>query len=188
MRVNFCCCAMFVWVNFCCLFWLSLFRLSALVVLTMLFTVEEHENIFSFFLSLSFNFSFTQHQHQLSYCHYLVTLFLLWKTYYNVYQSQISIMTSVSFICVFCVWYWHWLQSCSHNNACDCEKHIASSSVFVTSVKCACVVVTASLSLLFEEVNSLHTSVDFIFFSVAATLLISHSCDLLIALICFCCL
>jgi len=62
-RVNFCCHIMLVWVNSCCLFWLSLFRLSALVVLTMLFTVKEHKNIFFFFLSLSFNFSFTWHQH-----------------------------------------------------------------------------------------------------------------------------
>jgi len=45
---------------------LSSFRLSALVVLTMLFTVTEYMNIFSFCLSLSFNFCFTQHQHQLN--------------------------------------------------------------------------------------------------------------------------
>ncbi len=64
-------------VNFCCLFWLSSFRLNALVVLTMLFTVEECKNIFSFFLSLFFNFSFTWHQHQLPHCYYLVALFLL---------------------------------------------------------------------------------------------------------------
>ncbi len=86
-RVNFCCCVMLVWVSFCCLFWLSSFRLSVLVALTMLFTIEEHKNIFSFFLSLSFNFSFTQHQHQSSHCCYLVVLFLLWKSYYNIYQK-----------------------------------------------------------------------------------------------------
>ena len=74
-------------VNFCCLFWLSSFRLSVLVVLTMLFTVTEHKNIFSFSLSLSFNFSFTQHQHQLSHCHYLVVLFSLWNSYHNIYQK-----------------------------------------------------------------------------------------------------
>jgi len=62
-RVNFCCCIMLVWVNPHCLFWLSSFRISVLVVLTLLFTVTEHVNIFSFCLSLSFNFSFTQHQH-----------------------------------------------------------------------------------------------------------------------------
>ncbi len=77
IKVNFCCHIMLVWVNFCCLFWLSLFRLSVLVVLTMLFTVEEHKNIFLFSLSLSFNFSFAQHQHQLSHCCYLIALFLL---------------------------------------------------------------------------------------------------------------
>ncbi len=55
-RVNFCCCVMLAWVNPHCLFWLSSFRISALVALTLLFTVEEH--------TLSFNFSFTQHQHQ----------------------------------------------------------------------------------------------------------------------------
>ena len=55
-------------------------------------------------------------------------------------------------------------------------------------MKCACVAATASLSLLSEVVDSLHTSADFIFFSVITTLLISYSCDSLIALICFCCL
>jgi len=55
-------------------------------------------------------------------------------------------------------------------------------------VKCACVAVTVSLSLSSEVVDSLHTSIDFILFSVTAILLISHSCDSLIALICFCCL
>ncbi len=59
-------CVVFTRVNSCCLLWLSSFRLSALVVLTMLFTVAEHMNIFSFCLSLSFNFSFTWHQHQLN--------------------------------------------------------------------------------------------------------------------------
>ncbi len=97
-------------------------------------------------------------------------------------------MTSVSFIRVFCVWYWHWLQSHSCSNAHDCEKCVASSSASVTSVKCACVVTAASLSLLSEEVDSSHTSADFILFSVTATLLTPHSCGLLIALIHFCCL
>ena len=188
MRVNFYCCVMLVWVNFCCLFWLSSFRLSALVALMMLFTVKEHKNIFLFFLSLSFNFSFTWHQHQLPHCHYLITSFLLWKAYYNIYQSQISIMTSVSFICVFCVWYWHWLQSHSHDSACGCEKRITSSSVSVTLTKCAHVAAATLSSLSSEEVNSLHTSADSIFFSVIATLLTPHSCDSLIVLICFCCL
>ncbi len=59
-------CVVLIRVNFCCLLWLSSFRLSALIVLTMLFTVTEHKNIFSFCLLLSFNFSFTQHQHQLN--------------------------------------------------------------------------------------------------------------------------
>ncbi len=103
-------------------------------------------------------------------------------------KSQISIITSVSFICIFCVQYWYWLQSHLYNNACDCEKHTALSSVSVTSVKHAHIAVTASLSLLFEEVNSLHTSVSFIFFLITVTLLISHSCDFLIALIHLCCL
>jgi len=58
----------------------------------------------------------------------------------------------------------------------------------VTSAKHVCVAVAALLSLSSEEVDSLHTSADFIFFSVAATLLISHSHDSLIALICLCCL
>ncbi len=63
IRVNSCCCVMLVWVNPHCLFWLSSFRLNALVVLTMLFTVTECKNTFFFFLSLSFNFSFAWHQH-----------------------------------------------------------------------------------------------------------------------------
>ncbi len=180
IRVNSCCCVMFVWVNSYCLFWLSSFRISVLVVLTLLFTVKEH--------ALSFNFSFTWHQHQLPHCYYLITLFLLWKAYHNAYQSQTSIMASVSFIRIFCVQYWHWLQSCSHDDAHDCEKCAASSSVSVTSAKCACVASAASLSLLSEEVDSSHTSADFIFFSVTATLLTSCSYDSLIVLICFCCL
>ena len=60
------CCVVLMRVNSHCLLWLSLFRLSALVALTMLFTVAECVNIFSFCLSLSFNFSFAQHQHQLN--------------------------------------------------------------------------------------------------------------------------
>ena len=80
-------CIVLMRVNFCYLFWLSSFRLSVLVALTMLFTVKEQENIFSFFLSLSFNFSFAQHQHQLSHCCYSVVLFPLWNSYYNVYQK-----------------------------------------------------------------------------------------------------
>ncbi len=103
-------------------------------------------------------------------------------------KSWIFIMTSVSFICVFCVWYWHWLQSHSCNNACDCEKHIASFNVSVTSAKHVCVAVAMLLSLSSEEVDSSHTSVSFISFSVTVTLLTSHSHDPLIALICFCCL
>ncbi len=130
----------------------------------------------------------TSTQHQLSHCHYLIVLFLFWNSYHNTYQSQTFIMTSVSFICVFSVWYWHWLQSHAHSDAHDCEKHIASFSASVTSVKCACVVTAASLSLLSEVVNSSHTSVDFIFFSVVVTLLASHSHDSLIVLIHFCCL
>jgi len=59
-------CVVLMRVNSHCLLWLSLFRLNTLVALTMLFTVAEHKNIFSFCLSLSFNFSFTQHQHQLN--------------------------------------------------------------------------------------------------------------------------
>jgi len=58
----------------------------------------------------------------------------------------------------------------------------------VTSVKHACVVTAASLSLSSEEVDSLHTSADFISFSVAATSLIFHSCGSLIVLIHLCCL
>ncbi len=103
-------------------------------------------------------------------------------------KSWTSIMTSVSFIHVFCVWYWHWLQSCSHNDAYNCEKCVASSSASVTSAKCVCVAAAASSSLSSEEVNSLHTSADFILFLVAVTLLTSHSHNSLIALICFCCL
>ncbi len=97
-------------------------------------------------------------------------------------------MASVGFIRVFCVHYWHWLQSCAHNDAHDCEKCVASFNAPVTSVKCACVAPAASSSLLSEVVDSLHTSADFIFFSVTVTSLIPHSCGFLIALICFCCL
>ncbi len=103
-------------------------------------------------------------------------------------KSRIFIMASVSFIRIFCVQYWHWLQSHPHSDAHDCEKHIASFNVFVTSVKHACVAATASSSLLSEEVDSSHTSTDFILFSVAATSLIFCSCDSLIVLICLCCL
>ncbi len=71
---------MLVWVNPHCLFWLSSFRISVLVVLTMLFTVEEH--------ALSFNFSFAQHQHQLPHCCYLFTLFPFWNPYHNTYQKS----------------------------------------------------------------------------------------------------
>jgi len=60
--------------------------------------------------------------------------------------------------------------------------------VSVTLTKCACVVITASLPLSSEVIDSLHTSADLILFSVVATSLTSHSHDLLIALICFCCL
>jgi len=167
--------------------WLSSSMLSALVALTMLFTVAEHMNIFSFCLSLSFNFSFAQHQHQFN-C--LTVIILLRHSHlHNAYQSQTSIMALMSFIRVFfCVWYWHWLQGRAHDGAHDCEKCVASSSVSVTSVKHACVAVTVPSSLSSEVVNSSHTSVNLIFFSVAATLLTSCSCDLLIVLICFCCL
>jgi len=60
--------------------------------------------------------------------------------------------------------------------------------VSVTSAKHACVAAAASSSLSSEEVDSLHTSADFILFSVAATLLTSHSHGLLIVLIHLCCL
>ncbi len=94
-------------VNSCCLLWLSSFRLSVLVVLTMLFTVAEHKNIFSFCLSLSFNFSFTQHQHQLNINCLTVTILLCcshFKTHITTpIKTQTSIMTSVSFIHVFSV-------------------------------------------------------------------------------------
>ena len=97
-------------------------------------------------------------------------------------------MTFVSFIHIFCVQYWHWLQSHSHSDACDCEKCTASFNAPVTSVKHVCIVTAVSLSLLSKEVNSLHTSADFISVSVAVTLLTPHSHNSLIALICFCCL
>jgi hypothetical protein len=71
-------------------------------------------------------FSFTWHQHQLPHCCYLVALFSLQKSYHNTYQKSDFIMTSVSFIHIFCVWYWHWLQSHSCSDAHDCEKHVAS--------------------------------------------------------------
>ncbi len=91
-------------VNSCCLFWLSLFRLNTLVALMMLFTVTEHKNIFSFFLSLSFNFSFTQHQHQLPHCHYLIVLFSLQNSYYNTYQKSDLYHDFCEFhMCLLCV-------------------------------------------------------------------------------------
>ena len=177
-------------VNFCCLLWLSSFRLSALIALTMLFTVTEHKNTFSFCLSLSFNFSFAQHQHQLN--HLTVAILLCCSCFETHITTPIKswtfIMASVSFIHIFCVQYWHWLQGHSHNDACGCEKCVASFSVSVTSAKRACVVTAALLSLLSEVVDSLHTSAGFILFSVTATLLTPHSCGSLIALICFCCL
>ena len=180
-RVNFCHHIMLTRVNFCCLIYLSSFRLSVLVVLTMLFTVKEHKNIFSFFLSHNININ------------HLTVAILLHHFHFETHittsiKSQISIITSVSFICIFCVQYWHWLQSYSCNDAHDCEKYTASSSASVTSAKCVYVAATASLSLSSEEVDSLHTSADFIFFFITATLLTPHSHDFSIALICLCCL
>ncbi len=185
-------CVVLTRVNSHCLLWLSSFRLSVLVVLTMLFTVAECMNIFSFCLSLSFNFSFAQHQHQLNInCLTVVISLCCFRfethTTMSIKARSLSWLLWVSYT-FFCVWYWHWLQSHAHSDACGCEKHTASSSVSVTSVKCACVVFAASSPLSSEVVDSSHTSLSFIFFLVAATLLTSCSHDSLIVLICFCCL
>ncbi len=144
-----------------------------------------------YFLSF-FHFSLTFLLHDININHLTVAILLSCFRFRSHITMSIKswtfIMTSVSFIHIFCVQYWHWLQGHSHNDACDCEKHIASFSVSVTSAKCACVAVTASSSLLSEEVDSSHTSADFILFLVAATSLTSCSCGFLIALIHFCCL
>ncbi len=116
------CCVVLMRVNSHCLLWLSLFMLSALIALTMLFTVAEHKNIFSFCLSLSFNFSFAQHQHQLNcltvtilLCHFCFKThittpikarplsWLLWVSY----AFLCVILTLASGSCSqWCLWLW----------------------------------------------------------------------------------
>jgi membrane-associated HD superfamily phosphohydrolase len=132
-------CIVLTRVNFCCLLWLCSFRLNTLVVLMMLFTVAEHMNIFSFvfhFLSTSL----LHNQHQLNVNCLTVTILLCCfpSKLISTYQSQISIMTSVGFICVLCVILTLASELCSQ----WCSwlwKCVASFSVPVTSAKCACV-------------------------------------------------
>jgi hypothetical protein len=85
-RVNFCCCHVCMSVH--CLFWLSSFRLSALVVLTMLFTVKEHKNIFSFF----FHFLSTSLLHNININCLTVAIllhFLLWNISQHLSKSDL---------------------------------------------------------------------------------------------------
>jgi hypothetical protein len=101
------------WVNFCCLLWLSSFRLSALVVLTMLFTVAEHMNIFSFvFHFLSTSLCMTQHQLNVN---HLTVAILLCCFALKLISQHLSKPDLYHGFCefhthFFCVQYWHWLQ------------------------------------------------------------------------------